>query len=180
LTADDRKSSKWIQFNFNPAFERVFSIRQGKRRSQLLNTLTHFNRRVKYTLRNYFGQNLVTGETLSRLSMCRLNQTNKTNMKKLIIATLGMFCAATIMVHAQDAAPAKHSKKELTPEQKQVMDDMLTKYDTDKNGKLDKTERAAMSQEDKDKMADAGLGRKKHAAAAPAADTSTNAPAADK
>ena len=101
-------------------------------------------------------------------------------MKKLIITTLGMLCATAIMVHAQDAAaPAKHAKKELTPEQKQVMDAMLAKYDTDKNGKLDKTERAAMSQEDKDKMTAAGLGGKKKAAP-PAADMSTNAPAANK
>jgi Ca2+-binding EF-hand superfamily protein len=32
------------------------------------------------------------------------------------------------------------------------MQEMLTKYDTNKDGKLDKAERAALSQEDKDKM----------------------------
>ena len=60
------------------------------------------------------------------------------------------------------------------------MKDMLAKYDTDKNGKLDKTERAAMTQEDQDKMIKAGLmkgGKKKKADTAPA-DASTNAPAA--
>jgi hypothetical protein len=56
------------------------------------------------------------------------------------------------------------------------MKEMLAKYDTNKDGKLDKTERAAMTQEDKDKMTKAGLTKsKKHAHPA---DASTNAPAA--
>ena len=94
-------------------------------------------------------------------------------MKKLIIAAVALCCATTaIVVQAQDA-PAKKAKKELTAEQKTLTADMLAKYDTDKNGKLDKTEKAAMSQEDKDKMIKAGLGMKKKAPA------STNAPAAD-
>ena len=97
-------------------------------------------------------------------------------MKKLLVATLGLLCATAIMVHAQDAAP---KKKKLTPEQQQVMTDMLAKYDTNKDGKLDKTERAAMSQEDKDKMTAAGLGPKKKKSEAPADGASTNAPAAD-
>ena len=96
-------------------------------------------------------------------------------MKKLLVAALALFCATAIMVQAQDAAPKK-AKKALTPEQQTVMTEMLAKYDTNKNGKLDKTERAAMSQEDKDKMAKAGLGKKKKAPA----DASTNAPAAGK
>jgi len=94
-------------------------------------------------------------------------------MKKLITITLALLCASAVLVQAQDTnAPAKKGKKELTAEQKTVMADMLTKYDTNKDGKLDKAERAAMTQEDKDKMAKAGLGggMKKKAAtdAAPA------------
>jgi ABC-type transporter MlaC component len=89
-------------------------------------------------------------------------------MKKLLVATLALLCATAIMVQAQDAAPKK-AKKALTPEQQTVMTDMLAKYDTNKDGKLDKTEKAAMSQADKDKMTAAGLGKKK-APAAPAAD----------
>ena len=81
-------------------------------------------------------------------------------MKKLIIATVALFCATALVVQAQDAAPKK-AKKELTAEQQTLQKDMLAKYDTNKDGKLDKTERAAMSQEDKDKMAKAGLGAKK-------------------
>ena len=87
-------------------------------------------------------------------------------MKKLMLIA-ALFCATAIIAQAQDTnAPAKKVKKELTAEQKVVMADMLAKYDTDKNGKLDKTERAAMSQEDKDKMAKAGLGMAKKKAAA--------------
>ena len=91
-----------------------------------------------------------------------------------------LLCASVLMIHAQDAnatPPAKTGKKQLTPEQQTVMNEMLAKYDTNKDGKLDKTERAAMSQEDKDKMAKAGLLKGKKSAA-PATDTTTNAPAA--
>ena len=69
-------------------------------------------------------------------------------MKKLIIATVALFCATALVVQAQDTAPKK-AKKELTAEQQTLQKDMLAKYDTDKNGKLDKTEKAAMSAEDK-------------------------------
>jgi hypothetical protein len=105
-------------------------------------------------------------------------------MKK-ILAIAAILCATAVVIQAQDAAPAAPAApaakmgKKLTAEQQKVMDEMLAKYDTDKNGKLDKTERAAMSQEDKDKMTAAGLTRGKKAAA-PAADMSTNAPAAGK
>lgn len=92
-------------------------------------------------------------------------------MKKLLVAALGLLCATAIVVQAQGAKP----KKALTPEQQTVMKEMLAKYDTNKDGKLDKTERAAMTQADKDKMTKAGLGKKKPAALA---DASTNAPAA--
>ena len=90
-------------------------------------------------------------------------------MKKLIATAAALFCAAAIMVQAQNAtnAPAKPAKQPLTAEQQAVMKDMLAKYDTNKDGKLDKTERAAMSQADKDKMIKAGL-MKAPKAAAPA------------
>lgn len=82
-------------------------------------------------------------------------------MKKLIATAAALLCAAVIMVQAQTAtnAPAKPAKpaKELTAEQQALQKDMLAKYDTNKDGKLDKKERAAMSQEDKDKMIKAGL-----------------------
>ena len=93
-------------------------------------------------------------------------------MKKLLVAALGLLCATAIVVQAQDAKP----KKELTPEQQTVMKEMLAKYDTNKDGRLDKTERAAMTQEDKDKMAKAGLNKPRKSVHP--ADASTNAPAA--
>jgi hypothetical protein len=94
-------------------------------------------------------------------------------MKKVIIAALGLLCASAIVVQAQDAKP-KHPK--LNAEQKAVMDGLLAKYDTNKDGKLDKTERASMSQEDKDKLAKIMPPmKKKHT---PPTDGSTNAPSA--
>jgi len=95
-------------------------------------------------------------------------------MKKLLVAAIGLLCATAIVVQAQDTKPAK---KDLTPEQQAVMKEMVAKYDTNKDGKLDKTERAAMSQEDKDKMTKVGLNKPKKNAPAAAG---TNAPAADK
>lgn len=81
-------------------------------------------------------------------------------MKKLLLVA-SLLCATAVLVQAEDAAPAKKAKKEMTAEQKQIQADMLAKYDTNKDGKLDKDERAAISQEDKEKMAKAGLGGKK-------------------
>jgi hypothetical protein len=79
-------------------------------------------------------------------------------MKKLLVAAIGLLCATAIVVQAQDAKPPK---KELTPEQQAVMKDMLAKYDANKNGKLDKEEKANITQEDKDKMVKAGLSKSK-------------------
>ena len=95
-------------------------------------------------------------------------------MKKLLVAAVALLCASAIMVQAQDAAPKKE-KKPLTAEQKALEKEMIAKYDTNKDGKLDKTEKAAISKEDKEKMKKAGLtgGKKKTAttdAAAPKAD----------
>jgi hypothetical protein len=75
--------------------------------------------------------------------------TKQSNMKKILITALALFCATAGVLYAQDADASKKAKKELTVEQKKVQTDMLAKYDTDKNGKLDKTEKGAMSSEDK-------------------------------
>ena len=100
-------------------------------------------------------------------------------MKKLLVAAIGILCATAIVVQAQNAKP---SKKELTPEQQTVMKEMLAKYDANKDGKLDKEERAKMTQEDKDKMIKAGLMKEKsaHHGEAAATTPATNAPAKDK
>ena len=62
-------------------------------------------------------------------------------MKKLLLTTMGLLFATALMVNAQEAKP----KHELTDEQKAVQKEMLAKYDTNKDGKLDKEERAKMS-----------------------------------
>lgn len=74
-------------------------------------------------------------------------------MKKILVAVVGILCATSLVVNAQDAKP----KKKLTPEQEALNKEMLAKYDTDKNGKLDKQERAKITPEDKEKMTKAGL-----------------------
>jgi len=62
-------------------------------------------------------------------------------MKKFIALTL--ICAATVT--------ASFAQKATTDEQKEVKKEMLEKYDTNKDGKLDKEEKSKMSEEDKAK-----------------------------
>ncbi len=78
-------------------------------------------------------------------------------MKKLLV--LALLCVATLSVQAQ---------KTETDEQKAVKTEMLAKYDTNKDGKLDKEERAKMTEDDKAKWAKA-FPHKKKKDAAPAA-----------
>ena len=86
---------------------------------------------------------------------------NKTqNMKKLLLAVAVILCVTAITVQAKDSG-GKKAKKALTAEQKQVQTDMLAKYDANKDGKLDKKEKAAMSQQDKDAWAKAVPAKKK-------------------
>jgi len=97
-------------------------------------------------------------------------------MKKLILAAVALCFATALVVQAQDTTPKKSGHK-LTPEQKQLQADMLAKYDTNKDGKLDKTEKAAMSAEDKAAWAKAfPKPAKKNA---PAEAPATDAPKAD-
>jgi Ca2+-binding EF-hand superfamily protein len=77
-------------------------------------------------------------------------------MKKLLVA-LSVIGALAL---AAQAGEGKKEKK-LTDEQKAVYKELLAKYDANKDGKLDKEERAKMSAEDKEKAEKAGLGRKK-------------------
>ena len=78
-------------------------------------------------------------------------------MKKLLVA-LCLTCALALAVQAEEG---KKQHKQMTDEQKTVHKAMLAKYDANKDGKLDKEERAKISAEDKEKMQKAGLGRKK-------------------
>ena len=54
-------------------------------------------------------------------------------------------------------AATYHAKRVLTPEQKTLLKEMLEKYDANKDGKLEKKERAKMTKEDKEKCKKAGL-----------------------
>ncbi len=88
-------------------------------------------------------------------------------MKKLLVgvALLGLVCTATLKVTADDSS-AVTDKKAFRKE-------MIAKYDTNKDGKLDKDEIAKMSKEDHDKwVATFGHHKKKTDG-----DSSTNAPA---
>ena len=77
-------------------------------------------------------------------------------MKKLLMA----LCFTCALALAVQAAEGKKERK-MTEEQKTLQKDMLAKYDANKDGKLDKEERAKISAEDKQKMDKAGLNPKK-------------------
>ena len=64
----------------------------------------------------------------------------------LMIATLA------VSLVALSATAQEEGRKEPTPEQKQARKEMIGKYDTNGDGKLDKEERAKVSDEDKAKM----------------------------
>jgi len=85
-------------------------------------------------------------------------------MKKLLAISC-LTCALAIAVQADDTAPKKEGKAKAKPaataEQKALRKEITAKYDTNKDGKLDKEERAKISAEDKGKMENAGLGPKK-------------------
>src|SRR5215470_15144127 len=85
-----------------------------------------------------------------------LHGINKSNMKRLLVALVGFACVLSLVANA-----AEGDKHKATPEQKALKKELMDKYDTNKDGKLDKEERAKMSKEDKDKLEKAGLGHKK-------------------
>jgi hypothetical protein len=77
-------------------------------------------------------------------------------MKKVLVAIVGLACALAITVKT-----AEGQKKEMTTEQKAVMKEMLAKYDANKDGKLDKEEKAKMTKEDRQKWVQAFPAKKK-------------------
>ena len=81
-------------------------------------------------------------------------------MKKLIVTLMGLACALSIVT----SASAQDKKRpELTPELEKIKKEMLEKYDTDKDGKLDKEERGKMTDDDKKKSKGIFGGGKKKA-----------------
>lgn len=85
-------------------------------------------------------------------------------MKKLLTA-LCFTCALAVAAQAEEGSGTKkkHQAKPPTAEQKALRKEITEKYDTNKDGKLDKEERAKISAEDKAKLEKAGLGHKKGA-----------------
>ena len=85
-------------------------------------------------------------------------------MKKLLTA-LCFTCALAVVAQAEEGTETKkkHQGKPPTAEQKAMQKELLEKYDTNKDGRLDKAEKSKISAEDKAKLEKAGMGRKKKA-----------------
>jgi len=64
-----------------------------------------------------------------------------------------------VLVRAADAANAAKKHPKASEEQRKLRKEMLDKYDANKDGKLDKKERAKISKEDQEKLEKAGLAR---------------------
>jgi hypothetical protein len=73
-------------------------------------------------------------------------------MNKVLVIALGLLVAGTVTMSA-----AGGGKKEMTPEQQKLKTEMTTKYDANKDGKIDEQEAAKISSEDKAKMKEAGV-----------------------
>lgn len=82
-------------------------------------------------------------------------------MKTVLSLAVGICLLGLVAPTTSRAEDAKKEKHHATPEQKALMKEMTEKYDTNKDGKLDKEERAKISAEDKEKMDKAGLGHHK-------------------
>lgn len=74
-------------------------------------------------------------------------------MKRLLTITVGLFIAAALTVNAAE----EKKKEEKSAEQKQLLKDMKRKYDANSDKKLDESELAKVSAEDKEKMEKAGV-----------------------
>ena len=83
----------------------------------------------------------------------------KITMKKIVTIALGLCLIGMVTTQAQEKK--EHKRPALTEEQKKLVE----KYDTNKDGKLDKEEYAKVSAEDKEKLPKRGGGKKKEGAA---------------
>ena len=82
-------------------------------------------------------------------------------MKKLLTLALGLSLLgafAPAALRAADADTGGKKRPKLTEDQRKLRKEMVEKYDTNKDGKLNKEERAKISKEDKEKLEKAGLG----------------------
>jgi hypothetical protein len=90
-------------------------------------------------------------------------------MKKLFVTMLGLVCALSLTANA-----AEGEKHKLSAEDKAARKELVDKYDTNKDGKLDKEERSKMTKEDKEKWEKVGGGHKKKDASADASASSSS------
>ena len=101
-------------------------------------------------------------------------------MNKFLATAFGLICATTLSVSAQNATPSTNAapaapsapaatapatskrpaKHVATAEEKAERKEIIAKYDLNKDGKLDTTERAKMTKEDKQKLAKLQGGRR--------------------
>lgn len=91
---------------------------------------------------------------LTNLLCCRMNRelSNRIHMKKISIAVLLMAFGFGWSTQAGDPEAGKG----LTPEQQKQRTELIKKYDTNKDGVLDKTEAKNISKEDKKALARLG------------------------
>ena len=121
-------------------------------------------RTVTETIRPVAGRSITTG----KIAMKRLYAL------ALSLSLLGGLSPA--LVRAADADNAAKKQPKATEERRKLRKEMLEKYDTNKDGKLDKQERAKFSKEDKEKLEKAGLGPQAKKAGKAADKTDKKAP----
>jgi hypothetical protein len=79
------------------------------------------------------------------------------SMINKLLLTAFVCTSFIIAVRADEERPQRRNKGQLTEEQRTLMKELRAKYDKNKDGKLDETERKAMTAEDKERMAKAGF-----------------------
>jgi hypothetical protein len=75
-----------------------------------------------------------------------------------LLLTAFICSSFVVAIQADDEKPPqRRNKGQITEEQRKIMTELRAKYDTNKDGKIDATERKAMTAEDKDRLAKAGF-----------------------
>ena len=82
-------------------------------------------------------------------------------LKAVLLGLTACGLLAASAARAEDETPVPRKRGQVTEEQRALMKEIRGKYDANKDGKLDETERKAISAEDKEKLAKAGLGPRK-------------------
>jgi hypothetical protein len=86
----------------------------------------------------------------------------KKSMEKLFALALSLSLLgglSPVLARATDADSGSKKHPKAAEARRTLRKEMLEKYDSNKNGKLDKKERARISKEDQEKLEKAGLGR---------------------